>query len=122
VTTAENFAVWSGLDPAALLDSDWVYFEHEEGGQVAAIAAVNGFEIHFAVNPSWRGRLLFRERIRNFMRPLFEDRGFLTTRIVCDEDKLKNARFVERLGFKHTHTENGVAHFMLSELPYSRGD
>lgn len=119
--TAKQFAFWSGDLPSSVMqEKGWTFVEYADEGYVAAVAALRGTEIHFAINPAYRGRLMFRNRIREFLRPLFEDKGFLTTRIQKNDDLLKNARFVARLGFKHTQDDANVAHFMLSELPYER--
>lgn len=120
---AETFVSWSGL-PAEALErmADWTFVQYPSDGEPAAIAALKGTEIHFVCAQEQRHRLLFRERIREFLAPLFEERGFLTTRIVRDEDALNNARFVTRLGFELTQSDADHDYYMLAALPYGRGE
>ena len=109
------FAAWSGV-PAELLDG-WDFHAHRRAGRPAAIAAMQGTEIHFAVAPEWRGRTIFRSVTRRFLEPLFERRGYLTTRVMAGEP---HGRFLARLGFVKTSTRDGVEYYMLMALPFGR--
>jgi hypothetical protein len=107
---------WSGIGPASL--DGWEMVPHLEQGEVVAIAALHGTEIHFVAAPSWRGRVIQRDRTRAFLSPLLERRGFLTTRSMDGE----SARFLRRLGFTHMWTEGLIQHWMLTALPFGRGE
>jgi hypothetical protein len=115
---AATFARWAGLEG----------HEHEllaleavpliEQGEVVALGAMDGSEIHFAAAPSWRGRLVTRRRLRQYLGPLLAKRGYLTTR------SIGRSRFVERIGFEETarSVSDGqeVWHYMLTELTVDR--
>lgn len=100
--------------------ADWEFVEYEQGHGPAAIAALHGTEIHFAIAPAYRHRLMFRERIREFLSPLFEARGFLTTRVHRASATQETYAFITRLGFELTDADEATDYFMLSTLPYER--
>lgn len=88
-----------------------------DGVLVAAIINA-GTEVHFAISKSYRKKTISRGRMREFLRPLFEDKGFLTTRL-----KLGDAgprRFIERIGFTKTWSDDKYDYFILAELPFER--
>lgn len=88
-----------------------------DGVQVAAIIK-NGTEVHFAIDSEYRGKIINRQRIREFLGPLLEDLGFLTTKLL---HKYKGQqRFIERIGFKKTWSDDRFNYFMLSEMPFER--
>jgi hypothetical protein len=111
------FAAWAVVDGALLVAGGWEFVPLMVGRELAAIAAIRGTEIHFAASPEWRGRVITRRRTREFLEPLFEERGFLTTRVA--PESVDPTNFIERLGFVLTHVDaRGVKHYMLSALPY----
>ena len=96
----------------------WEAVEHLVDGQLAASAIVKGTEIHFAIAPAYRRRLIRKENTRAFLAPLMELRGFLTTRL-----KLEHAaerRFVERIGFVPTWSDGQFQYYLLDRLPFER--
>lgn len=97
----------------------WEFTPCMVGDEVAGIAMLKGTEVHFAVAPAWRGRLMTRQRIRDFLQPLMTLHGFLTTRSFTEDGD--TAVFLTRLGFVKTWTERHIDHWMLTALPYSRG-
>lgn len=109
----ETFQQWSGITSQL---EGWTFHDHCEAGEVAATAALRGTEIHFAIAPEWRGRLIQRDRTRAFLAPLLERAGYLTTR----SNDAKHHRFLTGLGFVHTWTENEMRHYMLTELPFGK--
>lgn len=117
--TYARFIEWSNL-PVGSEDllRGWTLREHREGGDTAALAIMLGTEIHCAVNPLWRHRLMQRARIRTMLKPLLDIHGFLTTRVWLPNPLA--VRFVERLGFEETWLNGRVCHFMLCDLPYGR--
>lgn len=87
-------------------------------GQHAATAIVKGTEIHIALVPQFRTSAVLRQRTQEFLRPMFERLGFLTTRVAVTATKQK--RFVERVGFKPTWTDGIFQYYLLGELPFAR--
>lgn len=85
-------------------------------GQHAATAVVKGTEIHLAIVPQFRRKAVLRGRAQEFLRPMFERRGFLTTRVLRGSDE--NKRFVERVGFRPTWQDGTFQYYLLGELPW----
>lgn len=112
----QEYREWSGVGDVPL--ADWEAVGHYEQGELAAVAMLRGLEIHFAVKPSWRRRLIQRDRTRAFLLPLIERMGFLTTR----SEGGKSRAFLKRLGFVETWAEGPIQHYMLTGLPFSRGE
>jgi hypothetical protein len=110
------FRAWSCL-PVDLGMSGWKAIPLMEGDQLLGVAVTSGTEIHFAARPESRGAVISRRRCREFLGPLLEKRGYLTTRAVpqtgADE-------FLRRLGFKLTRSTFEVNHYMLTALPFGR--
>lgn len=112
------FALWASVDAEALAVAGWIFHPLWVGQELAAIAAMRGTEIHFASAPTWRRRLITRRRTRQFLEPLYDKWGFLTTRAAPDaHDQI---RFITRLGFELTSGGKLINHYMLSELPFSK--
>lgn len=97
--------------------SDWDAVPVDIDGEHVATAIVKGTEIHFALVSDWRPEGT-RGRIRDFLAPLMERRGFLTTRVRLDRPH--EQRFVQRLGFAPTWNDENFRYFMLSGLPFER--
>lgn len=121
-TLQDTYVDWLAFpDPgmAHVVLSSWEFHPYLVRGELAAIAMLKGTEIHLCVAPHWRGRLMTRRRISEFLAPLMTSYGFLTTRsFVQDND---TAHFLARLGFVKTWAEQGIDHWMLTALPYSKG-
>jgi len=117
-----EFIEWAGLEPTpevtASLREAWTLHPLRVGDEVRAIACMSGAEIHFAIAPQWRHRLIQRKRTRDFLAPLFEVHGFLTTR--TEPDKMHHD-FLTRLGFDRTYNDGRFDHYMMCELPFSKG-
>lgn len=116
------FVQWTGLpadDPALREFEAWEFHPYERGGEIQAIAAMQGTEIHFAIAPNWRRILICRQRTREFLAPLIDRFGFLTTRSISID---LNHRFLSRLGFNKTWDDGKCSHYMLTELPFSKGE
>lgn len=90
---------------------------HIDGVQVAAIIK-KGTEVHFAIDHEYRGKTINRRRVREFLAPLLDEMGYLTTKLL---HKYKGQqRFIERIGFKKTWSDERFNYFMLTELPFER--
>ena len=115
----DDFVAWTGIEPTeAVMQSlreAWTLHPYKVGDEVRAIACMSGSEIHFAVAPQWRNRLIQRKRTRDFLAPLFERHGFLTTRT---EPDAKHHEFLTRLGFERTYNDGAFDHYFLCDLPF----
>ena len=118
---AKTFAKWAGIDagPEVIesLREGWTIYPLKVGGIEVAAACMSGSEIHFAVSPEWRGRVIAKQRMRDFLAPLFDIYGFLTTRSA--PDKVRH-RFLERMGFSLTWNDGINDHYFLTELPFGK--
>ena len=113
---SEQFEQWAQMPIGST--AGWEYAPLEVGGQVAAIAAIQGTEIHFAADPQWRGRVITRGRCRAFLGPLMARFGYLTTRTA---DNGKSADFLRRMGFDLTWSSGTIDHYMLTAMPFYKG-
>ena len=116
MTDAERFTAWSSLPPVEM--AGWQMVPWEVNGRTIGVAATSGTEIHFAVDPQWRTRAMTRERVRQFLAPLIEKRGYLTTRAIDPTQPQRD--FLRKLGFDMTHEHDSIEHFMLSGLPFAK--
>ncbi len=95
--------------------ADWEVVPGYIDGQHAATAVIKGSEVHFGLVPEFRHRIT-RRRVREFLEPLLERHGFLTTRILLlSQDK---RRFVERVGFMPTWNDGKFQYYLLGDLPW----
>ena len=97
---------------------DWDVLPGYIDGQLVASMIHSGTEVHFAIAKEARGKVINRTRMREFLRPLFEEKGFLTTRLLHRHKGPQ--RFIERIGFKKTWSDENFNYFMLTELPFER--
>lgn len=97
---------------------DWDVLPGYVGGELVAAIAYHGTEVHFAIDKNYRGKTITRRRTREFIRPLLVDKEFLTTRIAIGDNGPK--RFIERIGFKRTWSDDKYDYFILTELPFER--
>lgn len=110
----------SGLSRYDILNAlhDWEAVPgYIDGVQVAAILK-KGTEVHFAIDKQHRGKTINRRRTREFLQPLLNEEGFLTTKLL--HDRKGQQRFIERIGFKKTWSDDRFNYFMLTELPFER--
>jgi hypothetical protein len=110
------FSLWSGLPLDACMDG-WTFTPYERDGEVVAIAATDGPEIHFAIAPGARHTVIARHRTAEFLAPLFERHGYLTTRTAPDAPQRD---FLTRLGFHFTWNSGEFDHYMLAALPWAK--
>ena len=81
-------------------------------------ALIRGSEIHIAIVAEHRLRTVLRMRVREFLAPLFDRYGFLTTRVALGRSA--EQRFVLRMGFEPTWSDHKFEYYLLAELPFSR--
>lgn len=114
----ECFARWCAM-PVSAFDASWLpipLIEWDKG--ITGVAMLKGYEIHFAVSPDHRHRVIQRHRTREFLQPMFDRLGFLTSR--NDPANRTAHRFLTRLGFAHTWNDGRFDHYMLSALPFGK--
>ena len=81
-------------------------------------AILKGNEIHFGIKPEFRKKLIQRKRTREYLKPLLDRKSFLTTRVIL-ENEVKQ-KFVERLGFDATWSDEQFQYYILTKLPFER--
>lgn len=112
------------VGPGATLDTvldafkDWEVVPGFIDGKHAATAVLKGTEIHFGIVPEFRRKAILRSRTQEFLRPMLERRGFLTTRVLLSAGHHK--RFVERIGFKPTWADESFQYYLLGRVPFVR--
>lgn len=118
MTPSEQLVWWmvetSGHDESTIRDA-LRHWDKIEGPGYVLIK--QGTEVHVFLSPEWRGKLIRRKNVREFIAPLLAEHEFLTTRLPCGSH---NKSFVERVGFKHTWTDGTFDYFMLTSLPFER--
>ena len=78
-------------------------------------AAILGSEIHVEFN---RTGVIRRGATREFLDPLLQTWGYLTSRSFKGDRRTR--RFLERLSFKHTWSDDEFDYFILTALPFSK--
>lgn len=96
----------------------WETMDYLERGEHVATGIHKGAELHVIVDQAWRGRALSRRRVREFLQPLFERHGYVSTRVA--HERVEQQAFVERIGFKKTWEDAMFRYYMLTALPFER--
>lgn len=110
-TTLSRFQILKGLE-------DWEVVPFVFAGGQMGTGVVKGTEIHFALLPGCRPAASVRRAVREFLQPLFERNGFLTTRVRLGQGQEKE--FVRRIGFKPTWHDDQFQYYLLGALPFAR--
>ena len=97
---------------------DWNIVSVEADGRHAATVIVKGTEIHIALAEGYKPKTCKRGVIKQFLKPLFDEYGFVTTRVA--HHRLKEKRFVERVGFKPTWGDTEFQYYLLGSMPFER--
>ncbi len=85
-----------------------------DDGELTAVAVLLGSEFHCHTTPAFRFK---RAKLREFMRPLVERDGFLTTRLAHGDTA--NRRFNKLFGFRETWSDANYNYYVLSDVPFS---
>lgn len=93
----------------------WELVEHRQNSVLAGFAVMKGTEFHCHLYPGFRLR---RAEMREFLRPLFERFGFLTTRVAHGD--AANQRFNKVFGFKLTWSCDQYHYFLMADLPFGK--
>lgn len=91
----------------------WALHPFYEGDELKGVAMTKGTEFHCHLVPGFR---LNRRVMREFMRPLFERHGFLTTRVHRSDEA--NQRFNRVFGFERTWSDDQFHYYILTALPF----
>lgn len=91
----------------------WTEVPLQSGGLTGWLS---GYELHVQLH---RPGVINRRTLREYLGPLIEKLGMLTTRVPVDDESSR--RFVERLGFEFTGEANGMRHYLLHKVPFQRG-
>lgn len=97
---------------------DWSVISVEADGQHAATVIAKGSEVHIAVAVGYKPKACQRRAIKSFLQPLFNQYGFVTTRI--PHHRLAQKKFVERVGFKPTWKDDNFEYYLLASMPFER--
>lgn len=117
---AQRFFEWFGHPEwFSLANPRMEFVPLQVSGQTVAVASMLGSEIHFAIDPAWRCRTITRTRLREFLGPLLNRFGFLTTTAV-GSDRADRSRFLERMGFEFSWDEPDRRHFVMTRIPFQR--
>lgn len=93
-------------------NGEWRREQTKCGG---CIAALKGTEIHVHFT---RPGVITRRVVREFLGPLLDELGFLTTRCVVGD--ASTIRFLTKLGFEPTWSDGHYEFFMLTRLPFRK--
>lgn len=93
----------------------WELIGYRPEGVLSGFALLKGTELHCQL---FENSGFNRSEMREFLRPMFERHGFLTTRVPIAD--LANQRFNKLFGFKRTWSDSKFHYFLMARLPFSR--
>ena len=102
----------------AVVPEGWSTSVYRKHGVPMARLLRNGSEVHFEVAEGLQDQVIFKNAARDFLRPVFEEHGFLTTRTLRGD--VEAGSFVTRFGFQPTWSDNNFDYYMLTELPFGK--
>lgn len=119
-TVVSFIAKQTGMTPIAIEEAlkDWEAHDIISDRVTIGTIIIKGTEVHMALKPECTNRRFRRKQIQDFLDPYFKRLGFLTTRILIDQ--VAAQQFVQRVGFKQTHSDGVFNYFLLADLPYTR--
>ena len=97
---------------------DWEVIPGYLGGVHVCTTVIKGTEVHFAIVPEHRKQVILKGRTQEYLEPLFDRLGFLTTRV--PHGATSKQKFVQRIGFKPTWTDANFQYYLLGQLPFAR--
>ena len=102
-------------DAWARVFAGWTQHLYDMDGKPAAALFQKGTEVHFVLAPEARGRALRKDVLRESLTKLLAEDGMLTTRSLLGS---ACRRFIERMGFKHTWSDETFDYFALTRAPF----
>lgn len=100
-------------DMLARILSQWEVLPYEQDGELVGAAMMSGSEFHCITLPTFRLR---RKPMREFLEPLFNRHGMLTTRV--HHNDVANQRFNAAFGFAKTWSDEQFHYYVMAELPF----
>lgn len=91
----------------------WEVVPYEDGGELLGVGLINGTEFHCLTLPGFK---VDRPKLREYLRPLIEREGMLTTRLAHADTA--NRRFNRLFGFKHSWSDDQFHYYVMDELPF----
>lgn len=95
--------------------AEWEVLPYEQDGEFIGAACMKGSEFHCMTLPGFKLR---RKPMREFLRPLYERHGVLTTRVRHEDTA--NQRFNYAFGFRETWRDTQFLYFEMAELPFGK--
>jgi hypothetical protein len=100
-------------DPSAL--DGWTITTAQRAGEDVGFVITKGPEIH--ILPTAEKKAMSRRNILEFVKPLLEQYGYVTTRVPIAET---NHRLRVALGFEYTWSDAMFSYWALTKIPYER--
>jgi hypothetical protein len=97
---------------------DWDAIAIQDEDQHVGTLIAKGCEIHIALVEGYQPKSSKRRIIKQFLQPLFDEHGYVTTRI--RHSSLKEKRFVERVGFTPSWKDADFQYYFLGVMPFER--
>lgn len=101
-----------GASDAALqqVAEQWQVLPCERRGRLQGVAVVRGTEFHCQL---FEGARMGRTQMREFLAPLLQPHGHLTTRV--EHADVANQQFNRAFGFQHTWSDERYHYFILDQ-------
>ena len=96
----------------------WSFIPVHRRGEVAGFFCTQGAEIHCFRIPSFDGHWLTRQDLERRTRPIFEEYGFLLTKVGMQN--LQGHSFVKRLGFHAIGQDDHTIFYKAERLNHAR--
>jgi hypothetical protein len=112
-----------GIPPAQIAQtlSQWMVASCYAGDELVAATMTSGTEIHLVLAPEHRGKgTITRKQIRSVLGPMLEQYGYATSRAA--KDSARDRLFLDRLGFYPTWSDDKFVYYMMTQLPFGKGD
>lgn len=104
-----------GLQEASL--NGWKAEVAQRAGEDVGLVLTKGCEIHFVIFDPLAHRAMSRKNTLKFLKPVFEEFGYVTTRVPIAET---DHTLRERLGFTFAWQDERFTYWTLTELPFQR--
>lgn len=97
---------------------DWNAIAIQDEDQHVGTVITKGCEVHIALVDGYRPKASKRRIIKQFLQPLFDEHGYVTTRIM--HSRLNEKKFVERVGFTPAWKDENFQYYFLGVMPFER--
>lgn len=100
---------------AIIGEGGWTLSQAFRAGRHVANVFSKGSEIHLEILDARRA--MTRKNTLEFLKPIFDEYGYVTTRVPLDETE---HRLRDVLGFKYMWSDNEYSYWCLTELPFQK--